>query len=431
MLTPWRLPAQTLVHLSREAREAEGFCRSQTNTTSRISLIRIAPTGKWANHRNQLPAAFVCLEHKLRWRNRCGGWVHVWAFVDFFFLPSPSWEVARRPASCWPPWCWTPSSARPCSTAYTGTPTWLVTSPSLCASSQRPSTRTPPTRSTVWSCATRWGSESACGCACPSVSGSLNMTACRVLTNCSGRGKLHAPPPHQDGRTCRLIRVRSSGGVCSDSCCTHCTLLLLFVYPAVFNNFSLPLNLPLSFPFLSHTPSRLHNPLTSFIDIALLTHFPSPRLTVTHFSQLLSHFLFFNTRSHTFVHPPRPTPPLFSCLISFVSSPRWTGRWTSSSPTAAWTSTTVCFRSCCNSNTWCGASARSGSTSREQVRRWELLIQAQIKLNHTAEKKLRFFLLCFSSYKIFIESNVAIPLCFIYTTHISCQWDWWKTLWVK
>lgn len=191
----------------------------------------------------------------------------------------------------------------------------------------------------------------------------------------------------------------------------------------------------------------------------------TPHLSHSIFPSQSSHLLYQRLCTHTFLLPSSPlalphcylffspTPvPLFVvvffhtlllshlctlffpspwclCLFSFVSSPRWTGRWTSSSPTAAWTSTTVCFRSCCSSNTWCGASARSGSTSREQVRGWKLLIRAQLGLHLTAKKEeLRFFLLCFSVYKIFIERNAAIPLCFIYTKHISCQWDCCKTV---
>lgn len=38
-------------------------------------------------------------------------------------------------------------------------------------------------------------------------------------------------------------------------------------------------------------------------------------------------------------------------------------------------------------------------------------------------RKSWFFLLCYIIYKIFIGRNTASPLCFIYTKHISCQWD--------
>lgn len=137
-------------------------------------------------------------------------------------------------------------------------------------------------------------------------------------------GKITSPP--QDGRTCRLIGVRSSGGVCSDSCCTHCTLLLLFVYPAVSNNFSRSLNLPLSFSLpLSH--SILPSQSSHLLYQHLCTHtFPLPSPHRHPFFPAPVPLSFFHTCTHTFVHPPHPTPPLVFCLISFVSSPRWTGR---------------------------------------------------------------------------------------------------------
>lgn len=115
-------------------------------------LIRICSTGKRTNCCNRLPVVF-----KAAYGNEQQGPHLSFSVLISMFAP-PSWPVARLPGSCWPPWCWTPSSTKPCSTVYMGTPTWLVISPSPCASSRRPSTHTPPILSTVWSCDTRWGS---------------------------------------------------------------------------------------------------------------------------------------------------------------------------------------------------------------------------------------------------------------------------------
>lgn len=77
----------------------------------------------------------------------------------------------------------------------------------------------------------------------------------------------------------------------------------------------------------------------------------------------------------------------FFLLFFRATSPRSTGRWISSSQTAAWTSTTACFRSCCSSNTWCGASVMSGFTSREQVRGQSCWFRTQLELQVTSEKQ--------------------------------------------
>lgn len=74
----------------------------------------------------------------------------------------------------------------------------------------------------------------------------------------------------------------------------------------------------------------------------------------------------------------------FFLLFFLTTSPRSTGRWISSSQTAAWTSTTACFRSCCSSNTWCGASVMSGFTSREQVRGQSCWFRTQLELQVTS-----------------------------------------------
>lgn len=171
--------------------------------------------------------------------------------------------------------------------------------------------------------------------------------------------------------------------------------------PSLFRFLYTPHLSPLCLPFTILSPplsTSLHSHLSPFPSPCLICH-----SLFTCFSQLLFHFYF---ASHSHLH--------------VVSSPRWTGRWTSSSRTAAWTSTTVCSRSYCSSNTWCGASVMSGSTSREQVRRLGL---------HLLRKK-REQILSYTStaHKIFIEGNVAIPLCFIYTKHISCQWVCCKTV---
>lgn len=204
---------------------------------------------------------------------------------------------------------------------------------------------------------------------------------------------------------CRLIGagmtcvVTNAAHIVLCSCSLFFTLSLSWLFPLLpdarpspplpifitlhsfsFSTFFSPIPL---LPPISHTLSSLHDPLTSFINISVLTPFSS-RLPIRHspFTCFSFHFLFasFDTHSftHYFLYP--PTPRLHWCLFGFSSSPRWTGRWTSSSRTAAWTSTTACSRSCCSSNTWCGASERSGSTSSGQVRRRELLIQAGLRL---------------------------------------------------
>lgn len=66
---------------------------------------------------------------------------------------------------------------------------------------------------------------------------------------------------------------------------------------------------------------------------------------------------------------------------------------------------------------------RSGSTSREQVRGWELLIGAQLGLRCTWEGDEIRLLLCFTLYKIFSVRDAAVPLCFIYAKRISRQRD--------
>lgn len=107
-------------------------------------------------------------------------------------------------------------------------------------------------------------------------------------------------------------------------------------------------------PLSLTTWSSLHNPFNFIIvsELTLSPHlFPSLNLPF-HFPS----FSFTLPHCHTLTKVP--------ALLSL----RWTGRWTSSSRTAAWTSTIACSRSCCSSNTWCGASVMSGSTSNEQVR---------------------------------------------------------------
>lgn len=96
------------------------------------------------------------------------------------------------------------------------------------------------------------------------------------------------------------------------------------------NDFSLSENLLLPLlPPISHTPSSLHNPLTSFINVSVLTHFSSPRLAspLPVFSQLLFHFslLFFHTLllSHlcTLFFLPLVSLSLFLHVISQVDWP--------------------------------------------------------------------------------------------------------------
>lgn len=107
---------------------------------------------------------------------------------------------------------------------------------------------------------------------------------------------------------------------------------------------------------------------------------------------------------------------LFSTWVPFLFIPffspvflsfRWTGLWISSSLTAAWTSTTACFRSCCSSNTWCGASGTSGFTSRGQVRRWRdktLPVLHQLLIKYSCRRTLN------SSYHLFIQSTVRLAV---------------------
>lgn len=130
-------------------------------------ILLIVPPSTWkgANHCKLRPVVFP-------WKNNLPHWAQFRAAgvkPEEHCYPSytstlmcqclfHSWAVARLLGSCWPLWSWTPSLVKPCNTAYTETRPWLVTSPSPCASSQRPSTPTLLILSTVWSYATRWGS---------------------------------------------------------------------------------------------------------------------------------------------------------------------------------------------------------------------------------------------------------------------------------
>lgn len=98
---------------------------------------------------------------------------------------------------------------------------------------------------------------------------------------------------------------------------------------------------------------------------------------------------------------------IYSLFSPVFLSFRWTGLWISSSLTAAWTSTTACFRSCCSSNTWCGASGTSGFTSRGQVRRWRdktLPVLHQLLIKYSCRRTLN------SSYHLFIQSTVGLAV---------------------
>lgn len=183
-----------------------------------------------------------------------------------------------------------------------------------------------------------------------------------------------------------------------------------------------------STPHISHTPSSLDNLLTSFINVSTLAPFLLP-LPSPHPS--LSRYLFPGPLSFALLsHSLALAPSHASLSLRVVSQ-------------VDWPLNIIITDSCMNKynrlfsfllqlkhmvwslrEVWFHLKRTGEGGGKRLI--WARLQTPPLTLRR---EELRFFSCCASTvHKIFIKKNAAIPLCFIYTKHISDQWDCCKTL---